>query len=308
MKKYYRVRLGQKGKYAEEAFKGNFIGVDFGLDMDLSNELNEDWREFNKKFIPVYLSKWPHKTKIAAGLSCGFVWTVSKGISIGDIVLSPNSNGNYFVGEVISGYSYHPGQILPHRRSIKWFPKEIERSKMSKELQGSTGTPGTVSDISDYANEIENLISGNKIPDLVSNDEDVEDPTIFALEKHLEDFLVQNWKNIEVFNNYDILEEDGEIVGQQFKCDNDYIDILALSKDKKEYLVIELKKGRASDKVVGQIQRYMGYIMEEYADAGQRVKGIIIALEDDLKLRRALKVTNNIEFYRYQVSFKLFKG
>jgi len=35
--------------------------------------------------------------------------------------------------------------------------------------------------------------------------------------------------------------------------------------------------------------------------------GVIIALEDDLR-QRALKSTNNIEFYRYEVSFKLFKG
>ena len=72
-------------------------------------------------------------------------------------------------------------------------------------------------------------------------------------------------------------------------------------------LVVELKKGRASDVVVGQIQRYMGYVLEELAEENQNVRGVIIALEDDLRLRRALKVTSNIEFYRYQVSFKLFK-
>ena len=65
---------------------------------------------------------------------------------------------------------------------------------------------------------------------------------------------------------------------------------------------------RASDSVVGQIQRYMGYVMEELAEEGQQVKGVIIALDDDRKIRRALSVNNNIEFYRYQVNFKLFKS
>ena len=51
----------------------------------------------------------------------------------------------------------------------------------------------------------------------------------------------------------------------------------------------------------------MGYVQEELAEEGQTVKGIIIALEDDLKIKRALAVTKNIEFYRYHVSFKLFK-
>ena len=83
---------------------------------------------------------------------------------------------------------------------------------------------------------------------------------------------------------------------------------MAISKDRKELLVIELKKGRVSDVVVGQIQRYMGFVTTELAEENQRVKGIIIGLEDDLKLKRALSVTQNIDFYKYQVSFKLFKG
>jgi restriction system protein len=72
--------------------------------------------------------------------------------------------------------------------------------------------------------------------------------------------------------------------------------------------VVELKKGRASDMVVGQIQRYMGYVLDELAEKGQKVKGVIIALDDDIKIRRALAVARNIEFYRYKVNFKLFKA
>ncbi len=52
----------------------------------------------------------------------------------------------------------------------------------------------------------------------------------------------------------------------------------------------------------------MGYVKDKLAEQGQQVKGVIIALEDDLKLRRALSVAQNIEFYRYQLSFKLIKG
>lgn len=73
------------------------------------------------------------------------------------------------------------------------------------------------------------------------------------------------------------------------------------------YKNVELKKGRASDNVVGQIQRYMGYVLEELAEDDQTVKGAILALDDDLRIRRALAVATNIEFYRYQINFKLFK-
>jgi restriction system protein len=308
MKNYYRIMLGRKSIHADECFKGNFIGVDFGIDIDLTGKLPDNWREFNQKFIPIYIQKHPDKSKISAGLSCGAVYTVTKGIQNGDVVLCPNGTGSYMVGEVLDTYSYHIGEILPHRRTVRWYPKSIERSGMSQSLQNSTGSIGTVSDITKYAEEIETLIAGNRPATIISTDETIEDPSEFALEKHLEDFLAQNWKQTELGKNYNIYEEDGELVGQQYPSDTGPIDILAISKDKKELLVVELKKGRVSDNVVGQIQRYMGYVQEELAEKGQIVKGVIIALEDDIRIRRALAVTKNIDFYKYQVSFKLFKS
>ncbi len=162
--------------------------------------------------------------------------------------------------------------------------------------------------ITKHANEIETFIAGHQLPVLISTDETIEDPSVFALEKHLEEFLVKNWRQTEVGKQYDIYEVDEVLVGQQYPRDTGYIDILAISKDKKELLVVELKRGRASDSVVGQIQRYMGYVKDELAEENQTVKGIIIAQEDDTRIKRALSVTKNIEFFKYQVNFKLFKG
>jgi restriction system protein len=308
MKSYYRVILGAKSIYAKECYDGNFIGANFGIKQDLTNQLPENWRDFNAKFRDVWLKSQPTKSKIAAGLACGMLWTISKGINKGDIVLCPDGQGCYYVGEVTSDYSYHPNANLPHRRYVKWYPISIERSAMSQELRNSTASTGTSAFISQYADEIEKLIGNVRPPTIISNDSTVEDPTVFALEKHLEDFLVQNWKQTELGLKYNIYEEDGEMVGKQYPSDTGPIDILAVSKDNKTLLVVELKRGRVSDNVVGQIQRYMGYVKEELAEPNQEVRGIIIALEDDIRIKRALSVTNNIEFYRYQVSFKLFKN
>lgn len=60
--------------------------------------------------------------------------------------------------------------------------------------------------------------------------------------------------------------------------------------------MVELKKGRASDSVVGQIQRYMGFVRDELAEKNQSVEGLIIALDDDIKVRRALSVKSGISF------------
>jgi len=307
MKNYYRIMLGRKSSYANEAYKGNFIGADFAINKDLTQHLPDNWRDFNKQFIPLFLEKNPGKTKVSAGLACGMLWTITKGIQEGDIVLCPDGKGSYFVGEVTSGYEYHKDQILPHRRAVRWFSRTISRDEMSEALRNSTGSIGTVSNISKYSEEIEALIAGSRPQAIISTDETIEDPSEFALERHLEDFLVQNWKSTELGKQYDIYEEDGEIVGKQYPSDTGPIDILAISKDKKIILVIELKKGRASDVVVGQVQRYMGYVKEELAEENQSVRGIIIAFEDDIKIHRALTVTSNIDFYTYKINFKLEK-
>lgn len=241
----------------------------------------------------------PEASKVAAGLSCGMLNTICFGIKTGDIVLCPDGSGSYWVGEVSGNYHYVPDADLPYRRQVKWYPNIIQRSEMSEPLQRSTGSIGTVSTVTKHSEEIDRLIGSNTPPPLIASDEQVEDPTVFAQKKHLEEFLVSNWAQTELGKNYDIVEEEGEIVGQQYPSDTGPIDILALSKDKKEYLVVELKKGRASDAVVGQIQRYMGFVLEDFTEPGQSVRGVIIALEDDLRLKRALQVASNIDFYKY---------
>lgn len=311
MKSYYRVMLGRKSAHAAECFAGGFIGTDFDIHEDLSRKLPDEWREFNKLFIPVFLRNRPDKTKISAGLACGALWTVSKGIKRGDFVLCPDGSGSYRVGEVLGDYYYAVGQILPHRRKVRWLETPIARSAMGEPLRNSTGSIGTVSDITSYYNEIERLIGEAPTqarPPIVSSNPDIEDPAAFAMEQHLEAFLVANWNQTLLSKDFSIYEEDGEPVGQQYATDAGPIDILAISEDKKRLLVVELKRGRATDVVVGQVLRYMGFVKEQIAEDDQTVLGVIIAHEDDQRIRRALTMTPNIVFYRYEVSFKLVKA
>lgn len=305
MTQYNRVMTDAGGMHAAECVQGGFIGVDYEIAQDLSADLSDNWRDFNTRFIPVYLAGHPGKTKIAAGLACGFTWTVARGLKQGDIVISPDGAGRYHVGEITGGYFYKPGGMLPHRRPVAWYPTTFDRSTMSEALRRSTNSTGACCDISKYEAELRALIGGQATPALIATDPAVEDPAVFALEKYLEDFLVSNWAQTELGRKYDIYTVDGELVGQQFQTDTGPVDILAISKDGTELLIVELKKGRASDAVVGQIQRYMGYVMDELAEDHQKVKGVIIALEDDLKIRRALRAASNINFYRYQVKFNL---
>lgn len=103
MKNYYRIMLGRKSAHSEEAYKGGFIGADFSIDQDLAHHLSDDWRAFNKEYIPKCIEKNPGKTRVSAGLACGMLWTIAKGVRVGDVVLCPDGKGAYHAGEVVGG-------------------------------------------------------------------------------------------------------------------------------------------------------------------------------------------------------------
>ena len=88
----------------------------------------------------------------------------------------------------------------------------------------------TVFNLSPHASEIESLIKREEVNLVGIKQENLEE---FALESHLEDFIINNWNSIKTFD-----------------------DILAKKRNNKEFLVIELKKGKGSDEVVGQTLRY----------------------------------------------------
>ena len=194
------------------------------------------------------------------------------------------------------------------KESIDTNSKIIPKTDMSKSMRNSAGSISTLINITKYSNEIELLLSDSRPNMITVSDETVENASEFALEAQLEEFLVENWESTELGEKFDIFEVDGETVGQQYYTDVGEIDILAISKDKKSLLVIGLKRGRASDRVVGQCLRYIGFVKSELAESNQTVHGMIIAHEEDLKIKRALSVTPDIEFYTYKIDFQLQKS
>lgn len=295
-KSYYRVILGRRHYLAQECFAGHYIGVGW-FEQDLTNELTDNLDDFYNNFGRKHWEK-KHASRM--------VHRICKEIKKNDIVLCPDGKGLYWVGKVTGDYYYEKSDGFVHRRSVEWLDK-IDKADVSLELKNYLYHDSTAINITKFADEIERLLAGIVEAGLHVDDETVEDPLVFALERNLEDFICANWSKTDLAKNYDIFKDKNGI-GRQYETDTGRIDILAISKDRKEFLVIELKKGRASDKVVGQVLRYMGDVTEELAKNGEAVKGRIIAFENDLKIERALSVTNNIDFYHYKVDFELFKN
>jgi RecB family endonuclease NucS len=99
------------------------------------------------------------------------------------------------------------------------------------------------------------------------------------LEKHLEEHLERH---------LDKIEPGLKMLGRQYKTEVGPIDLYARASNG-DLVVIELKKGRAADKVFGQICRYIGCIKEDHAEDGEKVRGFIVGREVDEKLKYAAK-------------------
>lgn len=116
------------------------------------------------------------------------------------------------------------------------------------------------------------------------------------MENDLENFLVNNLHLID--NDLKLYKDDQGKSGRQFSTDVGEIDLLC--KKRNDFVIIELKKGRSSDRVVGQISRYIGWVKEKLAK-GNNVQGIIIVHDFDPKLKYAVLANPNIDLKYYQI-------
>ena len=78
------------------------------------------------------------------------------------------------------------------------------------------------------------------------------------------------------------------------------IDMLCVDA-KGDYVVVELKKYSAN-KTIGQLARYITDVRENRAKAGQKVRGLILALDIDEQLIKAARAVD-FEVVLYQLTF-----
>jgi hypothetical protein len=110
-------------------------------------------------------------------------------------------------------------------------------------------------------------------------------------EKILEDVLA---------SNLSLLEPGMTLVERQYQTLIGRIDLLARDTHGR-LVVVELKKGKASDKVFGQLQRYRGWVANEYKTTP---RGIIVARDVDEKLRMCLKASRHQPLELFEFDFR----
>ena len=142
-------------------------------------------------------------------------------------------------------------------------------------------------------------------PPTAEPSEDEEEPgsAEFAYESDLRNFLSKNLNVLE--SGFQLYEEEG-ITGVEFPAGGRFIDILAVDANG-SYVVIELKVSRGYDRAVGQLLRYMGWIAKHHADAGQAVRGIIVARLISQDLILACSGLPDIALFEYDMSVSVRK-
>jgi hypothetical protein len=274
----------------------NLISIGWKQLGDVSKMTREQLAE---AVASTYLDKPPH-TK---GLYANMIWAFYHEIGLGDVVIARRGRKALAaVGKVSRSAFYAPGKNPAHGHpnflEVAW--QEQPRDKV---FPGVVFPMQTLTELSEE--QFRSLLEGSNIqagPEEIS--EAIEDPNAFVLEKYLEDFIVSNFDTI-FKGELKIYEDADGNDGQQYPTDVGPMDILAVEPKSKSFIVIELKKGRPSDQVIGQVLRYMGWVKKNLCANGQAVRGLVICRDPDPKLSYALEMTSNIDVRYYSVSFKL---
>ncbi len=128
----------------------------------------------------------------------------------------------------------------------------------------------------------------------------------FHLEEHLHVFLRDNWDHTDLGKDWAIHSEPGEPdAGYKYQCGVGEMDFLAYHRTKNKWLVIELKRYMSTDKAVGQVLRYMGWVQNEMLQANEVVEGLIISKSGDDKIVYAVSAVPNLAFMEYEIEFQL---
>lgn len=255
--------------------------------------------ELAKTAVATYSDK-PSQTK---GLYTNMLWTFYHDMLPGDCVIARRGRKMLAgVGKIVTAAVYAPGRnrLVEHPGFIEVAWQDQPKDKSFPTIVFPMHTLAEFSE-EQFRSVVEG--SGPSVTPLETHS-DVEDPSEFVLEKYLEDFIVSNFATI-FKGKLRVFEDVDGNDGQQYGTDIGTIDILAVEPKSGNFVVIELKKGRPSDQVVGQVLRCMGWVKRNLCSSNQDVRGLVICHDHDPRLSYALEMTNNIDVRYYTVSFQL---
>lgn len=131
------------------------------------------------------------------------------------------------------------------------------------------------------------------------------------LESHLEEFILRRfdtlfpgWKIYDVANPNNGNSKPKGVRYRTGAGAVGEIDILCIDENG-DFVVIELKRNKAPDRVIAQINRYIAWVEENLAEQSQNVRGIVIAKSFNNHIHYSLSKSDQIDLwvYDWQLTF-----
>ncbi|MEM0254317.1 MAG: endonuclease NucS [Candidatus Bathyarchaeia archaeon] len=287
--RFWKISPGKQAYLWEEFKTKNYIAIGWNDVGDLRKFANRD--KMIKEFYDVYPDSLPDQV-------LEFFYDMKKG----DKVLIYGNKSIYALGEILSDYYYKEEEsevyyLYNHRRDVKWLkipdpPLSIEF--LHEELQRKLMRPRTIIELAENEwKSVEEVIKEQPPPEELEQPAPTEPAFSISLERTLRDYLAEN---------PNILEYGLQLIRKEYPTDAGNIDILFKDKNG-NYVIVEAKKGRESDKVVGQILRYVGWVKKNLAP---KVRGIIVTHSSDSNLEWAIEaIRDSVKLKFYKVKFEL---
>lgn len=199
------------------------------------------------------------------------------------------------------------------RQNIEYVPSGMDATaSTSRQLLGGLKKAGwkyeeTSSEVKLYPPGEELIVDTWPSVDDDLEDNDKGEEHGFGLERQLRDFISDNIESLTVNNKrLKLFVDQTGNDGVEYYTAVGFIDVLGID-EAGNFYVFELKRDMGSDKVVGQVARYMGWVKSTIGK-NKNVFGVIVAKQISPKLRYAASVVPDVYLYEYQVKFYLNKA
>lgn len=148
--------------------------------------------------------------------------------------------------------------------------------------------------------------------DEVSEEEGEREPATiddrFTYEEDLEQFVIDNLARAPFGMNLRLYADKNGRSGQQYPTEFGPIDVLTVDENG-NYVVIELKRDLVTEKVVGQVAKYMQWVEQNLAlKEGKTVRGVVMAYRGNKSLVSALGALRfpvTVVYYNLQLNLSL---
>lgn len=203
-------------------------------------------------------------------------------------------------GRTFSASKHHEHQIWGNLRT--WYEANQVTSGAIISVKYD---PAEKSDKGDTVIHLEVLGDSPSSISPIPEDEEIVEESIkteipFEFERQLENFVEVNLKLIE--KDLRLFEDENGNRGRQYPTDVGTIDLLCL-RPNNDFVIIELKRYSGSDRAVGQISRYMGWVKRHLAK-DRSVFGVIITHEYDQRLSYAVAANDKLKVLYYKIGLE----